>query len=230
LKIGQLVLFTVCKAWPDATASLVWLEPQGPFALLPHVEADRPYRVGMTGLAAVAAYTLPYPRLSQRTVHYVRRLAELICSPLIAEGRLAIARVAYRPGWPFAKVLVRLASPDAFKAAVALLPEAKAHFTPRLILVPKVDELDGLVRAALYPAPARAIRAIRPGAQPRTLLLAVDPAARGLVIGPGGANLLAAGLLVKRRLALEDRVAGNTLTNAEARDSSCPQAAASLVP
>jgi hypothetical protein len=202
LKIGHLCLFTVCKAWPEASAALTWIEPRGPFAILPYSEADRPYRVGDTGFAAVAAATVPYPRLSQRTVHYVRRIAELVCSPLRAEGRVAIARVAYRTGWPFAKVLVRAASPEAFKAAVGLLPQARAHWSPSLMLVPKEDELASQVRAALYPAPAEAIRAVRAHERPRTLWLDVEPLARGRVIGPRGANLFAAELLLRRRLVL----------------------------
>jgi hypothetical protein len=54
-KIGHLALFTVVKAWPDASAVLVWLEPDGPFAVLPKAEARQAYRVGDTGFAAIAA-------------------------------------------------------------------------------------------------------------------------------------------------------------------------------
>ncbi|WP_447859689.1 hypothetical protein [Nitrospira calida] len=213
LKVGHLVLFTVCKAWPEASAVLVWLEPAGPFALLPRTEADRAYKVGDTGFAAVREVVVPYPRLSQRTPHYIRRIAELVLSPLRAEHRLAVTRVAYRPGWPRAKVLVRCASPEVLKEAVGLLPAARAHLSVRLVLVPKEDELLAQVRAALYPAPPEAVRAAWPDGRPRHVLLDVDPLARGAVLGARGANLRAAAALLRKELELIEHAAGgNTCT------------------
>jgi hypothetical protein len=105
-----------------------------------------------------------------------------------------------------------VASPEALKAAVALLPQARAYFTPRIILVPKVDDLATQVRLALYPAPARMIRHVLPSAESRTCYLTVDPAARGKVLGPKGANLLAASALLKRQLRLDPIGLGNTPT------------------
>lgn len=211
VKVGHLVLFTVCKAWPDASAALVWLEPAGPFALLPRTEADRAYKVGETGFAAVREATAPYPRLSQRTPHYVRRIAELVLAPLRAERRLAVMRVAYRSGWPRAKVLVRCASPEVLKEAVLLLPAARAHLSVRLVLVPKEEDLLAQVRAALYPAPPGAVRAVWPDGRPRHVLVDVDPLARGAVLGPRGANLRAAAALLRKELELVG-CGGNTST------------------
>lgn len=202
LKVGHLVLFTVAKAWPEASAMLVWIEPSGPFGLLPRAEAVTGYKVGDTGFAAVSQVLVPYPRVSQQSVHYIRRIAEMVCSPLRAEGRLAVTRVAYRPGWPWAKVLVRLAAPEVMREAVMLIAEASAQLPCKLILIPKEEDLERQIRAALYPARPEAIRAIRANGTPRSLVLEVDPLARGLVIGPRGLNLRAAELLVKRRLAV----------------------------
>lgn len=202
LKVGHLVLFTVAKAWPEASACLVWIEPEGPFGLLPRAEAVQPYKVGDTGFAAVGALLAPYPRLTQGSIHYLRRMAEMTLSPLRAEGRLAVTRVAYRPGWPWAKVLVRLAAPEVMREATTLIAQAAAQLPCKLILIPKEEDLERQIRAALYPARPEAIVAIRMNGTPRSLVLEVDPLARGLVIGPRGLNLRAAELLVKRRLAV----------------------------
>jgi hypothetical protein len=211
-KIGHLALFTVVKAWPDASAVLVWLEPDGPFAVLPKAEARQAYRVGDTGFAAIAAMAVPYPRLSQRTVHYVRRMAELILAPVRREGRVAVVRVAADPAWPWAKVLVRAASPEALREAIQLVAGASGGL--RLVLVPQEEDFVRQVQAALYPAPPRAILAVRSGETPRTVIVTVAPEARGRVIGPGGWNLRAASRLLRRRLQLAPAVepsCGNTL-------------------
>lgn len=210
LKIGHLVLFRVCKAWPDATALLVWIEPEGPFALLPRGEAQRAYRVGETGYAAVQALSWPYPRVSQRTVHCIRRRAELALAPLRADGRLAVTRVAYQPDWPWAKVLVRLAAPEVLREAVQLLAREGPVDGVKLMLVPKEEWLEQQIRVALYPAPPEAVVSIRP-ADPgaaRTLAVVIRPEMRGRVLGPHGWNLQAAERLVRRRLVLADAGVG----------------------
>lgn len=204
LKVGHLVLGTVCKAQPDALSYLVWIQPAGPFGLLPKHEADREYKIGDVLFAAIKEVLVPYPRLSQQTLHYIRRIAELVLSPIREQHRLTVSRVAYRTGWPWAKVLVRVASPEALKEACSLLPQAKQHSQVKFILIPKVEDLEEQVRLALFPAPPHAITRIVSDDQPRSLVLEVDFLSRGRVIGPGGLNLRAAELLVRRRLRLSN--------------------------
>lgn len=202
LRVGHLVMATVVKAWPYEPAMLLLIQPDGPLALLPHAEADRPYKVGESLLAAVAAVIAPYPRLTQRGTHYVRRIVELVLSPLIDAQRLRVLRVATRASAPFCKVLLRLATPETLKEAITLLPECRAYVTPRVTLVPHDQDLARLALAALRPVRAEAVVLVKPDPGSRLVWVVAHPERWGGILGPRGANLAMAGALLRRQFRL----------------------------
>ena len=76
VQVGDLVMARVIRMDPGHSAYLLWADSIGRYAILPHQYADRQYKVRDSLMGAVYKVGDEFPMLSQRSMHYFRRIAE----------------------------------------------------------------------------------------------------------------------------------------------------------
>jgi transcription antitermination factor NusA-like protein len=203
LQVGHLVFGQVVKAQPSYDAVLVCLTT-GHLAVLPHAHRDRPLKVGDTLAATVWRInaTTGSILLSQQSVHYFRKIAELVLAPVVAAQQVRIRRVASAAGAPFVKILVEELGPEGFRACLLRLPEFKPYLARSVVLIPYDPDPVRLIKAALRPAPPARIRRIALLETTRTAQVEVEPGALGAFLGYRGLNVAVANKLVGYHLEL----------------------------
>ena len=106
VQVGDLVMARVIRMDPGHSAYLLWADSIGRYAILPHQHADRQYKVRDSLMGAVYKVGDEFPMLSQRSMHYFRRIAELVLAPVLADDHVHIKRVATAQAASFVKIAV----------------------------------------------------------------------------------------------------------------------------
>ncbi|MEW6542487.1 MAG: hypothetical protein AB1411_02625 [Nitrospirota bacterium] len=200
LQIGHLVFGRVVKAHPDKSAYLIMLTT-GHLAILPKEEEDRPYKVGDNLAAAVSRIGDSHPILSQRSVHYIRKVADTLLIPLIRAQRVKIRGVASAVGAPFVKIAIEeLTDDDPMGDCLKLLLDFKSYLTPTVVLVRFDSDLEAYITNALAPAPRNKIRRIVILHSTRSAQVLVETSSVRAFLGYKGLNVAVANKLVKRHI------------------------------
>lgn len=202
--IGHLVFGQVVKARLDYDAYLVCLT-SGRLAILPRALQDRPYKVGDTLAAAVSGLSHEGKQLllSQRSVHYYRRVSELILAPLLQARQAAIRKVASAEGAPFVKIAIEPASPEAMTACLERRAEFEPYLRLSVVLVQYHADLARYIESALRPAPPQKIRRIVVLPTTREARVEVEEASVPAFLGWKGLNVAVANKLVNRHIVIQ---------------------------
>jgi len=203
IQVGHLVFGQVVKAQPHYEAVLVCLTT-GHLAVLPHAHRDRPLKIGDTLAAAVWRINAASGSilLSQQSVHYFRKIADLVLAPVVAAQQVRIRRVASAAGAPFVKILVEELASEGFRACLLRLSEFKPYLARSVVLIPYDPDPVQLIKAALRPAPPTRIRRILLLSTTHTALVEVEPGSLAAFLGYKGLNVAVANKLVGYHLEL----------------------------
>ena len=162
VQVGDLVMARVIRMDPGHSAYLLWADSIGRYAILPHQYADRQYKVRDSLMGAVYKVGDEFPMLSQRSMHYFRRIAELVLAPVLADDHVHIKRVATAQAASFVKVAVETYrnGEDVIATCKPLLYEFRTYTSRTIALVKYHTELEAYIREALAPAPSRSVRRV----------------------------------------------------------------------
>lgn len=205
----------VIRMDPGHSAYLLWADSIGRYAILPHQHADRQYKVRDSLMGAVYKVGDEFPMLSQRSMHYFRRIAELVLAPVLADDHVHIKRVATSRAASFVKVAVdtyRLGE-DVIAACKPLLYEFRTYTSRTIALVKYHSELESYIREALAPAPSRSVRRVEVYREEHRARVIVERGTIAQFLGRKGMNAAVASKLTGYGLVLVDeaelgRVAG----------------------
>ena len=199
LKIGHLVPATVIKALPDRKSLLMLIAGTEIMALLPRVYAGSQLLVGDNTVASVFAIDDIHHRviLSQKSSPFFRRLAELILSPLLVEGKIKVVHAAAVAGAGFAKIAVTgLNGCNPIAECIPYLRNAAGRYTKdTLTLVRYSPDIEEYIASAFAPAPSEDILEVIYFRDQHEALVYVKPKTLGLFIGRRGANVATAAKL-----------------------------------
>ena len=104
---------------------------------LPHQYADRQYKVRDSLMGAVYKVGDEFPMLSQRSMHYFRRIAELVLAPVLADDHVHIKRVATAQAASFVKIAVETYRTGKMSSRPASLLYEFRTYTSRTIALVK---------------------------------------------------------------------------------------------
>lgn len=123
---------------------------------------SRQYKVRDSLMGAVYKVGDEFPMLSQRSMHYFRRIAELVLAPVLADDHVHIKRVATAQTASFVKVAVRAYrnGEEVIATCKPLLYEFRTYTSRTIALVKYHTELEAYIREALAPAPSRSVRRV----------------------------------------------------------------------
>lgn len=207
VKIGYLVPVTIIKAMPNHDAYLTMIAGTELMALLPKKYANRIFKVGDTTLASVFMMRDSWIILSQKSPQYMRKLTELVFTPLIREGKIQVKRVALCSGSHFAKVAVEsLDGSDPVKQCLPYLKETKKYTDATITLIRYSNDIKEYMVNALSPAPAGAVRKVIYFSSSNEAIIYVDAAYLGLFLGKGGMNVASAAKLTGISIAIKSVV------------------------
>lgn len=199
MQIGHLVNFFVVKAMPDYDSYLVCLQGGELLALLPRKYANRAYKVGEAGWAAVFEIQGARISLSQKSPQYVRKILEYLTAPLIQEKQIRFKKVALVAGAPFCKAAVAVENEMSMKDVHALcapyLTQVKQYVAEHVILVKYSDDIEEYAVSALFPGPKRAVKKVISFHDLKALTVYVDHASLAVFYGRKGQNVAAAAKL-----------------------------------
>lgn len=196
VKVGHLVPVTIVKALPNYDSYLTLIAGTELLAILPKKYANRIFRVGDTTLTAILKMEGSRITLSQKSPQYIRRLMELVFSPLLKEGKIQVKRAAMVSGSRFAKVAIEsLNGLDPVKQCLPYLKAAKQYTDDTVTLVRYSGDIKEYIVNALSPAPSEMVRKVIYFRSSREADVYVDPAYVGLFLGKGGANVASAAKL-----------------------------------
>ncbi len=215
VQVGDLVMARVIRMDPGHSAYLLWADSIGRYAILPHQHADRQYKVRDSLMGAVYKVGDEFPMLSQRSMHYFRRIAELVLAPVLADDHVHIKRVATAQAASFVKVAVDTyrSGEDAIAACKPLLYEFRTYTSRTIALVQYHSELESYIREALAPAPSRSVRRVEVYREEHRARVIVERGTIAQFLGRKGMNAAVASKLTGYGLVLVDeaelgRVAG----------------------
>lgn len=200
LKIGYLVPFMVIKNMPDYDSFLIAISGKGILAQLPKRYANRQYRVGESGWAAVFQIKGARITLSQKSPQYVRKILEYLTIDLIRQNRIKFKKVARVAGSSFYKVAIEpledgLSQVDIIKICKPYLGNVHEYIPERVTLVKYSRDIEEYVTNALSPAPQKAIQKIIYLRDMNTVRVYVEASYVGLFLGKRGANAATAAKL-----------------------------------
>lgn len=205
----------VIRMDPGHSAYLLWADSIGRYAILPHQHADRQYKVRDSLMGAVYKVGDEFPMLSQRSMHYFRRIAELVLAPVLADDHVHIKRVATSRAASFVKVAVDTyrSGEDVIAACKPLLYEFRTYTSRTIALVKYHSELESYIREALAPAPSRSVRRVEVYREEHRARVIVERGTIAQFLGRKGMNAAVASKLTGYGLVLVDeaelgRVAG----------------------
>ena len=206
LKIGQLIVAMVVKDLPDHPAYLTLIGDVGSqLAVLPKALAAKHYKIRDGLMAAVWNMGVNYPVVSQSSMHYYRRIGELVLSPVIEEHRLSVRAVASSPDSSFVKLAVE--SPERGDPVSWCLPYVSefARYTPKTIcLITYMPNLEDFIAHALNPAPRRWIKEINVYREGKTAQVIVERGSIGRFLGKHGTNVAMASKLTGYRIRVDE--------------------------
>ncbi|HLE18267.1 MAG TPA: hypothetical protein VI728_08285 [Syntrophales bacterium] len=199
MQIGHLVNFFVVKAMPDYDSYLVCLQGGELLALLPRKYANRLYKVGETGWAAVFEIKGARINLSQKSPQYIRKILEYLTAPLIQEKKIRFKKVALVAGAPFCKVAVAVDNEMSQKDLVELckpyLADLKQYIAEHVTFVKYSDDIEKYVVNALSPGPKKAIKKVIFFQESNTAAVYVKSSSLAIFYGRHGQNVAAAAKL-----------------------------------
>ncbi|MCS6317661.1 MAG: hypothetical protein H8K05_07805 [Nitrospira sp.] len=196
----------VIRMDPGHSAYLLWADSIGRYAILPHQHADRQYKVRDSLMGAVYKVGDEFPMLSQRSMHYFRRIAELVLAPVLADDHVHIKRVATAQAAPFVKVAVDTyrSGEDVIAACKPLLYEFRTYTSRTIALVKYHSELESYIREALAPAPSRSVRRVDVYREEHRARVIVERGTIAQFLGRKGMNAAVASKLTGYGLVLVD--------------------------
>ncbi|GJL52982.1 MAG: hypothetical protein NPIRA02_01140 [Nitrospirales bacterium] len=206
LKIGQLVVAMIVKNLPDQPGYLTLIGDAGSqLAVLPKALATRAFKIRDGLTAAVWNMGVHYPVLSQASVHYYRRIGELVLSPVIQEHQVRIRAVGSSLDSPFVKVAVEsLDDRDPVSLCVPYLPDF-ARYTPKTIsLIGYVSNPEDFIAQALNPAPRRWIREVNVYRESKMAQVIVERGSIARFLGRHGTNVAMASKLTGYRIRVDE--------------------------
>lgn len=199
MQIGHLVNFFVVKAMPDYDSYLVCLQGGELLALLPKRYANRVYKVGETGWAAVFDIKGARINLSQKSPQYIRKILEYLTAPLIQEKQIRFKKIALVAGASFCKAAVAVEKDMSMKDIHALcapyLTHVKQYVAEHVILVKYSEDIEEYAVNALFPGPKRAVKKVISIRDLKTLTVYVDPDSVAVFYGRKGQNVATAAKL-----------------------------------
>lgn len=206
VQVGDLVMARVIRMDPGHSAYLLWADSIGRYAILPHQHADRQYKVRDSLMGAVYKVGDEFPMLSQRSMHYFRRIAELVLAPVLADDHVHIKRVATSRAASFVKVAVDTyrSGEDVIAACKPLLYEFRTYTSRTIALVKYHSELEYYIREALAPAPSRSVRRVDVYREEHQARVIVEPGTIAQFLGRKGMNAAVASKLTGYGLVLVD--------------------------
>ena len=206
VQVGDLVMARVIRMDPGHSAYLLWADSIGRYAILPHQHADRQYKVRDSLMGAVYKVGDEFPMLSQRSMHYFRRIAELVLAPVLADDHVHIKRVATSRAASFVKVAVDTyrSGEDVIAACKPLLYEFRTYTSRTIALVKYHSELESYIREALAPAPSRSVRRVDVYLEEHQARVIVEPGTIAQFLGRKGMNAAVASKLTGYGLVLVD--------------------------
>ncbi len=206
VQVGDLVMARVIRMDPGHSAYLLWADSIGRYAILPHQHADRQYKVRDSLMGAVYKVGDEFPMLSQRSMHYFRRIAELVLAPVLADDHVHIKRVATAQAAPFVKVAVDTyrSGEDVIAACKPLLYEFRTYTSRTIALVKYHSELESYIREALAPAPSRSVRRVDVYREEHRARVIVERGTIAQFLGRKGMNAAVASKLTGYGLVLVD--------------------------
>ena len=206
VQVGDLVMARVIRMDPGHSAYLLWADSIGRYAILPHQHADRQYKVRDSLMGAVYKVGDEFPMLSQRSMHYFRRIAELVLSPVLADDHVHIKRVATAQAASFVKVAVdtHRKGEDVIAACKPLLYEFRTYTSRTIALVKYHSELESYIREALAPAPSRSVRRVEVYREEHRARVIVERGTIAQFLGRKGMNAAVASKLTGYGLVLVD--------------------------
>lgn len=200
IKVGYLTPFTVIKNLPNFDSYLVSLPGTGLVAQLPKKYAQKKYKLGESGWAAIFEIDSLRIVLSQKSTQYVRKIMEYVLSPLIESGKIRVKRVAKLSKSNFFKVAIEADNIDRealFKLCQPFLDEKIKDYIHETICIVKYSkDLKDYVINALAPAPASAVRNIILSYEEGQAVVYVEDSSVGIFMGKKGENVLTAAKLV----------------------------------
>jgi len=196
----------VIRMDPGHSAYLLWADSIGRYAILPHQFADRQYKVRDSLVGAVYKVGEEFPMLSQRSMHYFRRIAELVLAPVLADDYVQIKRVATAQAASFVKVAVdsHRTGEDVIAACKPFLSEFRTYTSRTIALVKYHQEIDVYIREALSPAPIRSVRRVDVYREEHHARVVVERGTIAQFLGRKGMNAAVASKLTGYGLMLVD--------------------------
>ncbi len=206
LKIGQLIVAMVVKDLPDHPGYLTLVGDAGSqLAVLPKMLAAKRYKIRDGLTAAVWNMGVHYPVVSQSSVHYYRRIGELVLSPVMEEHHVRIRAVGSSPDSSFVKIAVESSdNRDPVPLCVPYVPEF-ARYTPQTIcLIAHATNTEDFIAHALGPAPRQWIREIVVYRESKTAQVIVERGGIDRFLGQHGTNVAMASKLTGYRIRVDE--------------------------
>lgn len=206
LKIGQLIVAMVVKDLPDHPGYLTLIGDAGSqLAVLPKSLATRRYKIRDGLTAAVWNMGVHYPVVSQASVHYYRRIGEMVLSPAIQEHQVRIRAVGSSLDSPFVKMAVESADDrDPVPLCLPYVPEF-ARYTPKIVcLISYMSNPEDFIAHALNPAPRRWIREVTVYRESKTAQVIVERGSIARFLGQHGTNVAMASKLTGYRIRVDE--------------------------
>lgn len=201
LKVGHFVFGMVVKARMDRKGYLACIGGTDQLAILPSVYADGIYRVHERFCAAIQSVPEPgtselYPKLTQRSGHFLRHVCQMVFRPLIEEGRVSISAVATVQHASFCKIaVVSPTGEDPIKLCMPLLGEFSSYSRLQPSLIRYSHMIGEYIKHSLLPAPADSILRIDLSRAERSAKVTVQSAHMGRFLGQRGINVAVASRL-----------------------------------
>ncbi|MBX3124745.1 MAG: hypothetical protein KF854_16760, partial [Nitrospira sp.] len=143
---------------------------------------------------------------SQRSMHYFRRIAELVLAPVLADDHVHIKRVATAQAASFVKIAVETyrTGEDVIATCKPLLYEFRTYTSRTIALVKYHMEVEAYIREALAPAPSRSVRRVDVYREEHQARVIVERGTIAQFLGRKGMNAAVASKLTGYGLVLVD--------------------------
>lgn len=200
-KVGHFVFGVVVKARMDRDGYLACIGGTDQLAVLPTAYADGVYRVHDRLCAAIQSVPALgtgelYPKLTQRSGHFLRHVCHMVFRSLIEERRVAIEAVATVQHASFCKIAVSSPSgEDPIKLCMPVLGEFRSYSRLQLSLIRYSHMIGEYIKSALKPAPTDSILRLELSRPERSATVVVPSAQMGRFLGQRGINVAVASRL-----------------------------------
>src|SRR5208283_1665558 len=128
--------------------------------------------------------------LTQKNHQFFKRILEGIISPLLADGRIRLKRVAVVSEARFAKAVVQsLCDEDPVAICLPHMKEMKSYTNYTVTLIRYAERPEEMVTNSLAPAPADKIRRVIHWSETNNADVYVDRSYVGYFLGKNGSNV-----------------------------------------